>query len=46
MALAWERNISITTPAMGQAFRLNQPERGQAWWLEVEPQPVNEHAAS
>lgn len=46
MALAWERNVSITTPAMGQAFRLNQPERGQAWWLEVEPQPVNEHAAS
>ena len=28
------------------AQRLNQPERGQAWWLEVEPQPVNEHAAS
>jgi hypothetical protein len=23
---------------MGQAFSLNQPERGYAWWLEVETQ--------
>ena len=38
MALAWERNVSITTPPMGQAFSLNQPERGYAWWLEVETQ--------
>jgi hypothetical protein len=29
MALAWERNVSITTPPMGQAFSLSQPERGQ-----------------
>lgn len=43
MALAWERNVSITTPGMGQAFMLNQPERGQAWWLEVEHQGSEEH---
>ncbi len=36
MALAWERNVSITTPQMGQAFSLDQPERGHAWWLELE----------
>jgi L-ascorbate metabolism protein UlaG (beta-lactamase superfamily) len=42
MALAWERNVSITTPAMGQAFSLNQPERGVAWWLEVEVQGSEE----
>ena len=45
MALAWERNVSITTPAMGQAFSLNQPERGGAWWLEVEPKGAQEHIA-
>ena len=43
MALAWERNVSITTPAMGQAFMLNQPERGQAWWLEVEHAGNEQH---
>jgi hypothetical protein len=43
MALAWERNVSITTPPMGQAFSLNQPERGYAWWLEVETQGAQEH---
>ncbi|MFC6338429.1 hydrolase [Pseudomonas sp. CCM 7891] len=37
MALAWERNVLIATPPMGRAFMLNQPARGQAWWLEVEP---------
>ncbi|UUQ63525.1 MBL fold metallo-hydrolase [Pseudomonas fuscovaginae UPB0736] len=36
MALAWERNVSITTPAIGEAFNLMQPHRGRAWWLEVE----------
>ena len=42
MALAWERNVSITTPAMGQAFSLSQPARGVAWWLEVEVQSGKE----
>ncbi|MFJ2367127.1 MBL fold metallo-hydrolase [Pseudomonas sp. NPDC087697] len=36
LALAWERNVSITTPQMGEAFSLSQPQCGQAWWLEVE----------
>lgn len=36
LALAWERNVSITTPQMGEAFNLTQPQRGRAWWLEVE----------
>ncbi|NBF02745.1 hydrolase [Pseudomonas sp. Fl5BN2] len=36
LALAWERSISITTPLMGEAFSLAQPQRGGAWWLEVE----------
>lgn len=42
MALAWERNVSIATPAMGQAFNLAQPDRGHAWWLDVEPRRVEE----
>ncbi|KRP47775.1 MBL fold metallo-hydrolase [Pseudomonas poae] len=46
MALAWERNVLITTPAMGQAFNLNQPERGHAWWLEVEAQGAQARASS
>ena len=45
MALAWEHNVLITTPAMGQAFHLNQPERGNAWWLEAQSQSLDEHAA-
>jgi L-ascorbate metabolism protein UlaG (beta-lactamase superfamily) len=45
MALAWERNVCITTPQMGQAFSLNQPERGCAWWLEVEAQGAQEQLA-
>lgn len=36
LALAWDHNVSITTPQMGEAFNLNQPLHGQAWWLEVE----------
>ncbi|WP_397448798.1 MBL fold metallo-hydrolase [Pseudomonas sp. NA-150] len=36
LALAWEKNISITTPQMGQAFYLDYPSRGNAWWLAVE----------
>jgi hypothetical protein len=45
MALAWERNVCITTPQMGQAFSLNQPERGCAWWLEVKAQGAQEQLA-
>ena len=36
LALAWERSISITTPQMGEAFNITQPQRGNAWWLGVE----------
>jgi len=36
LALAWERSISITTPQMGEAFNISQPQRGNAWWLGVE----------
>jgi len=36
LALAWERSVSITTPQMGEAFNLAQPQRGNAWWLAVE----------
>jgi L-ascorbate metabolism protein UlaG (beta-lactamase superfamily) len=36
LALAWERNVSITTPQMGEAFNLMHPQRGGAWWLAVE----------
>lgn len=38
LALAWERNVSITTPQMGEAFNVMQPQRGSAWWYEVEQQ--------
>jgi hypothetical protein len=46
MALAWERNVFITTPQMGQAFSLHQPDRGYAWWLEVETQGAEERLAN
>ncbi|KRP61658.1 MBL fold metallo-hydrolase [Pseudomonas trivialis] len=46
MALAWEHNVSITTPAMGQPFSLNQPERGHAWWLEVETAQAQAHVSN
>ncbi|MGY2199498.1 MBL fold metallo-hydrolase [Pseudomonas gingeri] len=36
LALAWERNVAITTPQMGEAFNLLQPHRGRAWWLDAE----------
>ena len=36
LALAWERSIAITTPRMGEAFNIAQPERGSAWWMAVE----------
>ncbi len=38
LALAWDRNVSITTPQMGQAFNVMHPHRGDAWWYEVEQQ--------
>lgn len=36
LALAWERNVCIATPLMGEAFNLMYPARGAVWWLEVE----------
>jgi len=42
LALAWERNVPITTPRMGEAFNLLQPHRGYAWWLEVDTQEESE----
>lgn len=36
LALAWEKNIAISTPQMGQPFYLQYPSRGSAWWLGVE----------
>lgn len=36
LALAWERNVSITTPMMGQPFYLDYPSRGLTWWLDVD----------
>ncbi|WP_095191651.1 MBL fold metallo-hydrolase [Pseudomonas sp. Irchel 3E19] len=36
LALAWERSVSITTPQMGEAFNIAQPQRGNAWWMGVE----------
>src|SRR5690606_7384323 len=34
LALAWERNVSITTPRMGEAFNVMAAQRGTAWWYE------------
>lgn len=44
LALAWERNVSITTPMMGQPFYLDYPSRGLTWWLDAEEaaQPATE----
>jgi hypothetical protein len=36
LALAWERNVSITTPQMGEAFNVKYPQRGRTWWLDLE----------
>jgi L-ascorbate metabolism protein UlaG (beta-lactamase superfamily) len=36
LALAWEKNITISTPQMGQPFYMDYPTRGNAWWLGVE----------
>jgi L-ascorbate metabolism protein UlaG (beta-lactamase superfamily) len=35
LALAWEKNIAISTPQMGQPFYLDYPTRGHTWWLGV-----------
>jgi L-ascorbate metabolism protein UlaG (beta-lactamase superfamily) len=36
LALAWERNVSITTPMMGQPFYIQYPSRGLTWWQGVD----------
>lgn len=36
LALAWDRNLSIATPEMGQPFYIDYPGRGEAWWMKVE----------
>jgi hypothetical protein len=36
IALAWEKNVLITTPQMGQPFYVQYPCRGKAWWLGME----------
>lgn len=47
LALAWENNVNITTPMMGEPFYLQYPSCGDAWWLEVEEaaQPVTQTSA-
>ncbi|MGY4818780.1 MBL fold metallo-hydrolase [Pseudomonas chlororaphis subsp. piscium] len=37
LSLAWERSIAIATPQMGEPFNLAHPQRGHAWWMEVDP---------
>lgn len=34
-ALAWDHNVPIATPQMGQPFYLDYPNPGAAWWLDV-----------
>ncbi|TWC20607.1 MULTISPECIES: MBL fold metallo-hydrolase [unclassified Pseudomonas] len=46
LALAWERNVSITTPQMGEAFTLTHPHRGRAWWLDVEASAYQNQAGA
>lgn len=46
LSLAWERSVNITTPQMGQAFSLTQPDRGTAWWLEVDGTLEQQEGAS
>ncbi|KPC28251.1 Uncharacterized protein ABJ99_3408 [Pseudomonas syringae pv. cilantro] len=36
LALAWEQNVAITTPMMGQPFYVQFPCRGMTWWLGVD----------
>jgi L-ascorbate metabolism protein UlaG (beta-lactamase superfamily) len=36
IALAWEKNVPITTPQMGQPIYLQYPSRGSLWWLAIE----------
>ena len=35
LALAWERNVRIATPQMGQPFYLDYPSPCGAWWMEL-----------
>jgi L-ascorbate metabolism protein UlaG (beta-lactamase superfamily) len=44
LALAWERNVCITTPQMGEAFTLTQPQCGRAWWQDVESPAYEDQA--
>ncbi|KPX21544.1 Outer membrane protein romA [Pseudomonas syringae pv. delphinii] len=50
LALAWEQNVSITTPMMGQPFYLQYPCRAMTWWLGVDevvaPESTQAHPAS
>ena len=34
-ALAAKRGVNLTTPQMGEAVDLKQPQRGEKWWLAV-----------
>ncbi|EPN63568.1 hypothetical protein A245_11752, partial [Pseudomonas syringae pv. actinidiae ICMP 19096] len=49
LALAWEQNVSITTPMMGQPFYLQYPCRAMTWWLGVDeavaPESTQAHPA-
>ncbi|MEE4343956.1 MBL fold metallo-hydrolase [Pseudomonas alliivorans] len=36
LALAWEQNVTITTPMMGQPFYMDYPCRGMTWWMSVD----------
>ncbi|WNW14186.1 MBL fold metallo-hydrolase [Pseudomonas sp. DTU_2021_1001937_2_SI_NGA_ILE_001] len=45
LALAWEQNVKVTTPVMGQPFYLDYPCRGETWWQAVDqaqPSPTAE----
>jgi L-ascorbate metabolism protein UlaG (beta-lactamase superfamily) len=38
LALAWEKNIAVTTPMMGMPFYLQFPNQGETWWKGVDQQ--------
>ncbi|MBV1809379.1 MULTISPECIES: MBL fold metallo-hydrolase [Pseudomonas] len=44
LALAWEQNVTITTPMMGQPFYLDYPCRGMTWWMAVDEVATSETA--
>jgi L-ascorbate metabolism protein UlaG (beta-lactamase superfamily) len=35
MALAWNRCVPLSTPAMGERLDLRTPHTGEPWWLDV-----------